>query len=282
MAIIFPAQPGKPVLEPIRQDLYDTRELTRGLTYLRFFRNPNMHGEFYSNMMDSGQLPHPQQFHVFGIAVEAFPNPTQETGIENWNELKKRLMDAGVLEFTIGAKKYLTMPLGRIINASFPEEASAPVDISASYVKFEDPEEIEPLPEVDEEEIPGKPKFDILHPVYEPRVKIKTAKDMIPDDKKGLCIIMTNPEEKNFYHETFVQREKYENIRVIVTDTVQNVGHYSLTTRQNGKIKPIQIPSQQSFFVTIRWPYQFEEGELANGTVYIRVYLTGVLWREVM
>ena len=203
---IIPTAGGIPALEPVNQELYDTKPYPLiGTGTLDFFRNSAV-GELNSNMVASGQLPHPQQFHVFGIACEIFPgyDEADTHGVSAiWAQDKARMKEEAFLRLRIGAKDYLTTPLNRV-----PEGVGlAGVAAGTSLT--------------------GGP--------------------------------------------------------IVVSNGLQDISHYyDVTVPQGGKIKPIHIPAQQSFFVQVRWPnlvaidaYGVDEPPL------IRVYLVGVLWREV-
>jgi hypothetical protein len=67
-----------------------------------------------------------------------------------------------------------------------------------------------------------------------------------------------------------------------LTNGVQDINHfYDVFVRLQNKKKPIHIPAQQAFYAQITWPnlvpLDFSKLEYAK----IRVYLIGVLWREV-
>ena len=200
---IVPAAAGVPALEPIRQDLYDTaaQTIANPVATLDFFRTPGA-GELNSNMQGSGQLPHPQQYHAFGICAEIFGAEgveADEVMAELWAAFKKKLRETAWLRLRIGSKDYLTIPLKRV-----PE--------GMGYAGV------------------GAGGTDV--------------------------------------------------VSIPITNGVQDVQHYhDLTIKQMGKIKPIHIPAQQSFLVQVIWPalppfadrYDFR----------IRVYLVGILWREV-
>jgi hypothetical protein len=106
-------------LEPIRQDLYDTKLQASlvGLTgSLDFFKTPAA-GDINSNMQASGQLPHPQQFHAFGLACEILPgeDETAPAGVSDaWVSEKKKVRETSWLRLRIGSKDYLTIPLKRV------------------------------------------------------------------------------------------------------------------------------------------------------------------------
>lgn len=119
------AQPqGKAALEVVRQDLYDTQDYpAAGVGVLEFFKNPNVNGELWTNMVASGQLPNPQKFEVEGIAVEIFPALDAFYGTDllafaefamGWSSDKAAILDGAWLKLKVGVKDYLTIPLRRI------------------------------------------------------------------------------------------------------------------------------------------------------------------------
>jgi hypothetical protein len=119
------AQPvGRAALEVVKQDLYDTQDYpATGLGVLEFFKNPNVNGELWTNMVASGQLPNPQKFEVEGIAVEIFPELLAFYGTDvtafaefaiGWSADKAAILDGAWLKLKVGVKDYLTIPLRRI------------------------------------------------------------------------------------------------------------------------------------------------------------------------
>lgn len=203
---VIPAAPGIPALEPIKQDLYDTKEYpAAGASVLEFYRNPAA-GELNSNMAASGQLPHPQQFHAMGIAVEMLPEVAIDSldgAYDAWAANKKKIREGAWIKLHIGAKDYLTLPLKRVPEGVGPSGFAAGADATP----------------------------------------------------------LTN---------------------MFLTNGVQDLGHYyDLTIRMAGKVKPIHIPSQQSFFVQIYWPTLIPHAFASAEHVLVRVYLVGILWREV-
>jgi len=203
---IAPAAAGIPALEPIAQELYDTKPYPiAGTGVLTFFQNPSAAGELETNMVASGQLPYPQQFHAFGIAVEIFPGygEPELSGVDHlWAEEKIKLRERAFLKLTIGSKDYLTLPLVRV-----PEG----LGYSAGFALGDG-----------------------------------TAFD-----------------------------------QTVISQGISDIKHaFELTVPQQGKIKPIHIPAQQSFRVEIRWPQPLPL-VFMTVPVKIRTYLVGVLWREV-
>lgn len=203
---VIPAAPDIPGLEPLKQDMYDTKSYpAAGVAVLEFFRNPNPGGELFTNMAASGQLPYPQQYHAMGLAVEILPNVVcgaAAGGAAIWATEKKKIRENAWLKLHIGSKDYLTIPLKRV------PEGVGPHGFGASALAT------------------------------------------------GI---------------------------VALTNGVQDLSHhYDLTVRMGGKIQPIHIPSQQSFFVQIYWPQLVVHSFSGTGEyVIVRVYLAGVLWREV-
>lgn len=131
--VIAEAQ-GIPLLEPIANDLYDTKVYPNaGINILEFFKNPGVVAPpagvsavdpIYTNMPVNGQLASPQSFEVKGIVVEMFMNliETANLWIEkqmgppdwSWASAKKRIREVGWIRFKIGSKDYLIEPLQRI------------------------------------------------------------------------------------------------------------------------------------------------------------------------
>lgn len=200
---VVPSAPGIPALEPVKQDLYDTKAYNPAAApnVLEFFRNPTP-GELFSNMSASGQLPHPQQFHTYGIAVEMFPEydaDADEGADDNWVVSKKKIREAAWLKFHIGAKDYLTIPLVRV------PEGTGEAGLAA-----------------------------------------------------GLVAVGAS----------------------FLTQGIPDIAHYyDVIIKLKGQAQPIHIPSQQAFFVQIYWPTS--PTLLVTFVVKVRVYLVGVLWREV-
>jgi len=204
---IAPAPAGVPALEPIAQELYDTNDYpVAGTGSLTFFQNPSALGEIETNMVASGQLSYPQQFHAFGICFEIFPGYEEEATIGtqvSWAQEKIKLRERCFARLIIGSKDYLTLP-----GIHIPEGIG----------------------------------------------QVGVA---VGDDGVGGAN------------------------RVVVTQGFQDVKHgFELTVPQQGKIKPIHIPAQQSFRVELRWPNPLAL-VIAENPVKIRVFLIGVLWREV-
>lgn len=201
---IAPEAAGVPALEPIAQDLYDTKLYpSLGTGILTFFQNPAVGSERETNMVSSGTLSYPKQFHAFGIAVEIFPAylDTADIGVtEVFAQDKKKLREHAYLTLVIGSKDYLTLPLTRI-----PEGVGMTGAIAGGATN----------------------SYAITHGV--------------PDIKHA----------------------------------------FELTVPQQGKIKPIHIPAQQSFRVDIRWPNILVLNGAHDNGIKVRVYLVGVLWREV-
>jgi len=196
---VAPAPPGVPALEPVRQDLYDTKAWEPATSSAEFFRNPGI-GEINTNMQANGQLPFPQQYHVFGLCLEVIPNyeDPNEVGTTTLNSAnKKKLLEQLYLRFRIGSKDYLTVPMKRV-----------PTGLS-------------------------------------------------PFGYAGGNISQ----------------------RLVYGNGLQDVQqYYDVTIRQGGKIKPIHIPAQQSFFVQVVNP--FGAFPVTNAWLF-RCYLVGILWREV-
>ncbi|MBD3263627.1 MAG: hypothetical protein GF375_00815 [Candidatus Omnitrophica bacterium] len=202
---VAPAPAGVPALEPIAQELYDTKDYPiAGTGTLTFFQNPSALGEIETNMVASGQLPYPQQFHAFGICFEIFPGYTELEAVGNnvsWNREKQKLREKCFLRLTIGSKDYLTLPGCHIPEGMGIAGFSAGDDTVSNYASL--------------------------------------------------------------------------------TQGIQDIKHaFELTVPQAGKIKPIHIPAQQSFKVEIRWPTPLVLA-VPEQPVKIRVYLVGILWREV-
>jgi len=202
---VAPAAAGVPALEPIAQELYDTKDYPiAGTGTLTFFQNPSAVGEIETNMVASGQLPYPQQFHAFGICFEIFPNYDEAAAIGTdvtWAVEKVKLREKCFARLTIGSKDYLTLP-----GIHIPEG----VGLTGVAV----------------------------------------------GDNAG-------------------------SNQVVVNHGFQDIKHgFELTVPQQGKIKPIHIPAQQSFRVELRWPIPLALTSVQEA-VKIRMYLIGVLWREV-
>lgn len=131
---VAPSPPGIPGLEPIRQDLYDTKTLVAATPVgtLEFFRNPATTGPIDTNMQGNGQLPYPHQYHIFGVVLEMKPNraETVADGISLAIAAnKKKLRELAYFKLLIGSKDYLTLPLKRLPeglgSAGFGQGASA-------------------------------------------------------------------------------------------------------------------------------------------------------------
>jgi len=201
---IAPAPAGVPALEPVRQDLYDTKLQDGTVSTLEFFRNPGIAGlaELATNMQANGQLPYPQQFHVFGLNLELVPYFPEEaqTGVDeaHWQN-KKKVLETAFFRFHIGSKTYLIDPAKRI------PASLGPVGFGTGA---------------------------------------------------------------------------QAGINAFPTNGLQDIQHYyDVTIRQGGKIKPIHIPAQQSFYVQVVWP--FGNPAVEGGGWEVRAYLVGILWREV-
>ena len=200
---VAPAPPGVPALETIRQDLYDTKVQDGLVSTLEFFRNPGIAGqaELATNMQANGQLPYPQQFHVFGINLEFIPTFGEGASVSYDNAFwqnKKKVLELCFMRFRIGSKDYLVDPAKRIPAGLGP----------AGFANG------------------------------------AQAIDAFP------------------------------------TNGLQDIQHYyDVTIRQGGKIKPIHIPAQQSFFIQLVWPFG-NPAVNRNGWA-VRAYLVGILWREV-
>ena len=201
---IAPSPAGVPALEPIRQDLYDTKEQDGTVSTLEFFRNPGIAGqaELATNMQANGQLPYPQQFHVFGLNLEMIPVFGEDkvigTDRVHW-ENKKKVLELCFIRFRIGSKDYLVDPAKRI------PQGLGPAGFGTGAQEL---------------------------------------------------------------------------ITAFPSNGLQDIQHYyDVTIRQGGKIKPIHIPAQQSFFVQLVWP--FGNPAVEGGGWAFRAYLVGILWREV-
>jgi len=110
------ALPGAPVREVVSWELFDTHAFANNgtTTVLVFFLNPNQASPLTSNMHSSGQLSTPQQMDVYGLAVEIFPDWDDDFdhGIrQNWAAEKKKIRETAWLQFQVGEKSYLTLPL---------------------------------------------------------------------------------------------------------------------------------------------------------------------------
>jgi hypothetical protein len=195
--------PGRPMLEGIKQDLYDTKVYPAlGINQLEFFRNPAA-GELLSNMQSSGQLPHPQEFHILGIAVEIIPNIAAAVATRTdvtWVQDKRNILSNAYIKFNVGTKNYLTLPLMRV------PEGLGEVGIGAGGA-----------------------------------------------GSVAECFL---------------------------NNGIPDINHYYDVTIKLAKRKPIHIPSQQSFYAQIFWPVVTPTG-LSSLIGAIRVYLIGILWREI-
>jgi hypothetical protein len=71
-------------------------------------------------------------------------------------------------------------------------------------------------------------------------------------------------------------------IDYVLTNGVQDINHYfDVFVRLLNKKKPIHIPPQQAFYAQITWPTAVPLTYSTFDYAKIRVYLIGVLWREV-
>jgi hypothetical protein len=71
-------------------------------------------------------------------------------------------------------------------------------------------------------------------------------------------------------------------IDYFLTNGIQDINHYyDVYVRLQNKKKPIHIPAQQAFYAQITWPTLVPLTYSTFDFAKIRVYLIGVLWREV-
>lgn len=110
---------GQAVREVVAWELFDTKPfLNDGTTNaLTFFLNPSALGPLYTNMHVSGQLSNPDKMDVYGVAIEIFPDFDQNRALgigELWASEKKKIREGCWIEFWVGTKTYLILPLLRI------------------------------------------------------------------------------------------------------------------------------------------------------------------------
>lgn len=262
---IIPSLQGIPYLEPLRHEVYDTKILPPdGITQMEFFSKPDLNNRLMTNMYRAKTFPSPQQFHVFGLAIEAYsvhPHIDQKIvkATSTFDELRKLLFANAVIRFLVGRKWYLEIPVNRIVGEPLPSGCVDKPSSIAITTQFIAP-------------------FDI------------TMKETIGNPEKhrkllddyALQIFIGNPEKENFYYDVTIERPKSkQHIRLIVTDQPRRVNYFDLCVLQSGKNKALHIPDQQTFEAKLEWQKPISYDPELLGKVHVRVGLPGILWREI-
>lgn len=114
-----------PMVELIREDLFDTKELFFDTFTLFFFQDPNPNKRL-SNLYTSGMLPDGKEFYIGQIRVDIIQARTEEQGglrEDVWQVFRRRLFERGFFRFLINDKYYLRIPLKEVaygIDVSVP------------------------------------------------------------------------------------------------------------------------------------------------------------------
>jgi len=234
-----------PVLEAVREEIFDTKELLpTGLSMLEFFYNPNQHG--LTNMNANGQLMYPQMFFLFGLTLKIYSafyhvDGSIKEAIDELDRFREILLANAIVQFHIGAKPYLEVPANAIVDGLVPEGVE-----KLSDTIFAIPE----ITEEDFENVSG--------------CRPSTIPNGLPTFSK------------------FELRKPEEPITGPVIERKPGVHFFNMSVYIKGKPKPLYIPCQQSFRGRMFWREgspTFDDGLL--GKVFVRMGLAGIKWREV-